>query len=113
MTETFLVTPTADTWYVAMVRAGSGSHALFPLAWDGVSCSGGVCQARQVQPEALTNPVFIDADGSGAYDRFPLAQGLVSPKPSPKPRDVPRRVPTLDEVRGMLRKIVTHGHSAE
>jgi hypothetical protein len=111
VTEKFLVTPTADTWYVAMVRAGSGSHALFPLAWDSVSCSGGVCTARQTQPEALTNPIFIDADGSGAYDRFPLAQGLVSPKPLPKPREVQRRVPTIEELQDAVRKALTHDHS--
>lgn len=72
VTEVFTVTPTADTWFVAMVRAGSACRPLSPLAWDGVSCSGGVCTAKTARAFAATNPILVDADGSGAYDDFPL-----------------------------------------
>ncbi|MCI0574096.1 MAG: hypothetical protein L0Y66_25455, partial [Myxococcaceae bacterium] len=33
----------------------------------------GVCSPVASLPFAFTNPVFVDADGSGAYDAFPLA----------------------------------------
>ncbi|MEW5740405.1 MAG: CehA/McbA family metallohydrolase [Myxococcota bacterium] len=72
VTETFTVTPTVDTWLVAMVRAGSASRPLSPLGWDGVSCSGGVCSPKTDRAFAVTNAILVDADGSGAYDDFPL-----------------------------------------
>lgn len=69
--ETFVVTATGDTWFVAMVRASTASRTLFPMAWDGVSCSGANCTASQSRASAMTNAIFVDGDGSGAYERVP------------------------------------------
>lgn len=49
--------PSADTWFVAAVH---GSGSVFPLA-DGAA------------PFAVTNPVFVDADGGG-YDKPPSGE---------------------------------------
>jgi hypothetical protein len=114
VTEKFLVSPTADSWFVAMVRAGGSSHPLFPLAWDGVGCSGGVCTANAARPQAFTNAILVDADKSGAYDHFPLnpGQGLALPRPAPKP-EAKRRVPSAEEVEQFLRRVTRHDHPAE
>lgn len=70
--ETFTVSPTADTWYTAIVRSTGASRSLAPLVWGGVQCAGGMCTAQEVRPWAVANAVLIDADESGAYDHFPL-----------------------------------------
>ncbi|MBX7114446.1 MAG: hypothetical protein K1X64_08960 [Myxococcaceae bacterium] len=72
VTERFMVSPTADTWFAVVVRATPASRALFPLLWGDVECSAGACSAAEVRPWAVAGPVLIDADGSGAYDHFPL-----------------------------------------
>lgn len=60
-----LPAPTTDNWLVAFVY---GSKSIFPLtdAWPDV-----MGNFRKVTPFALTNPVYIDADGNG-YDKPPF-----------------------------------------
>lgn len=70
--ETFTVTATRDTWFIAMVRASSACRPLTPLVWLGVSCTAANCTPEEVRAHAVTNAIFVDADGSGAYDDFPL-----------------------------------------
>jgi hypothetical protein len=110
VTETFDVTPTADTWYVAMVRSGTASRPLAPLAWDGVSCSGGVCTPKPARAFAVTNPILVDADGSGAYDDYPLKGQPLTSAPPKAPDTVARRVPTLAEFEAFLRQVLFHDH---
>ena len=113
VTEKFTVTPTADTWFVAMVRGGTASRTLFPMAWGAVKCVSGVCTEGDARPWGFTNPVFIDADKSGAYDDFPLkvTQPLSLP-PAPKPTPA-RRVPTMAEVDAALRAMLSHDHTRD
>ena len=110
--DTFTVSPTADTWYVAMVRSGTGGALLFPLGWHGVGCDKGVCTADSARPVGLTNAILIDADKSGAYDTFPLQQGLSAPRAAAPAPSLPvsRRVPTEDEARDALRRMLRHQH---
>jgi hypothetical protein len=107
--ETFLLSPTEDTWYVVMVHGGASSRALFPLAINGTNCTDGVCTARQDKAFAFTNALLIDADHSGAYDAPPAAkrQGLRQATAPPKPR--PARVPTIGEFEEALRQLL-HRH---
>jgi hypothetical protein len=91
LTERFVVNPTKDTWYVVMVRGLGRSmaplHPARPLAW--------------------TNAILVDADGSGAYDDFPLKPGQplhVAQKA------VVRRPPTADELRQALLRLLRHSH---
>ncbi|MBX7116171.1 MAG: CehA/McbA family metallohydrolase [Myxococcaceae bacterium] len=60
-----LPAPTEDNWLVAFVY---GNKSVFPLndAWPDM-----LGNFRRVIPFALTNPVFIDADGNG-YDKPPF-----------------------------------------
>ena len=60
-----LPAPTTDNWVVAMVY---GTRSLFPLNFNAPGNSGSV---TATMPFALTNPVFIDADGNG-YDKPPF-----------------------------------------
>lgn len=60
LVEKFTVQAAADTWFVAMARSTSG-RSMRPLHDD--------------RPIAYTNAVLVDADGSGAYDDFPLKPG--------------------------------------
>src|SRR6185436_9498841 len=108
--EKFIVTPTADTWYLAFVRGSSATHTLFPLLIDGVGCnSSGACTTGNKFPWSFTNPVLVDADKSGKYDDFPMkGQGLAAPlKPVSKK---PYRVPSASEVLEMIRKLEAHEH---
>jgi hypothetical protein len=73
LVETFRVQPVADAWYVVILRSTGAGGTLYPLAYDSVTCSNAVCTANAAKPHAFTNPIFVDADGSGAYDRFPQA----------------------------------------
>jgi hypothetical protein len=110
VTERFTVSPTADTWYVAMVRAGTASRGLAPMAWGGVSCTAGVCTETDTRPWGFTNAVLIDADKSGKYDDFPIkvSQPLsLPPRPAPA---AARRVPTIGEFEAALRKMLSHDH---
>ncbi len=108
--ESFLVTPTADTWYVAMVRGSAASRGLAPMAWHGVGCDpAAVCTANDTKPVGFTNAVLIDADKSGTYDDFPIKTPQMLRLPPPKPA-APRRTPTVAEVEEALRKMLAHGH---
>jgi hypothetical protein len=96
-----------------MVRGGTASHSLAPLAWGSVTCANGVCTEDSTRPTGFTNAVLIDADKSGAYDDFPLkiTQPLNLP---PAPKSPPaRRVPSLEEFRKALRAMLSHDHSKE
>jgi hypothetical protein len=73
--------PTADDFYFVVVR---GSQSLMPLVYDGTQTSNGSVTAVAAKPFNFTNPIFIDADGSGAYDHFPHVTGS-QPSPSPAP----------------------------
>ncbi len=107
VTHAFEVTPARDTWYVVMLRSTSTTRTLFPLAYEGVTCDGATCRPRSAGPAAFTNALLVDADGSGAYDDFPLkvSSGLSLPAPPAPP--APRRVPTLDELDAAIRAL-TH-----
>lgn len=104
--ETFTVTPAHDTWLVAMVRASAASRTLIPMAWDKVKCSSDICSATGARAFAVTNAILVDADGSGAYDNFPLKpmQGLRR-LPAP-PVAGERRVPSTSELKEVLRSVI-------
>ena len=57
--------PMADTWLVAMVY---GSKSLAPLSYNPPGLMGGVTPTT---PFALTNPIYVDADGNG-FDKPPF-----------------------------------------
>lgn len=106
--ETFRVQPTADTWFVGMVRSSTAARTLAPLAWEGVSCSGGVCTASASRAFALTNPILVDADGSGAYDDFPLKPGQpLTASPVTRLKGPPR-VPSTEEFEAFLDALSHH-----
>jgi hypothetical protein len=107
--ERFTVTPAADTWYVAMVRSSSAARTLAPLAWTGVRCTNGVCRPTDNRAEAFTNAILIDADGSGAYDAFPLQPGNPL-QAAPPTRPATRVVPTAEQLDDMLRRLLRHEH---
>ncbi len=110
LTHAFEVTPAKDTWYVVMLRSTSAARTLFPLASDGTSCDGATCKANTSRPAAYTNAILVDADGSGAYDDFPLkvSQGLSLP--TRPPVDAPRRVPTVEELEQALKAMLRQKH---
>lgn len=95
ITQTFTVTPTADTWFVAMARGTTG-RSMRPL--------------HDSRPAAWTSAILIDADGSGAYDDFPLKPGQpLSVRPPPEaPR--PRVVPTAQQLNEIIVKLLEHKH---
>ena len=106
--ETFRVTPSADTWFVAMVRASAASRTLAPLAWDGVSCSGGICSPSGSRAWGVTNAILVDGDGSGAYDDFPLKPTQPLTAAHAEEDRGPRRVPSNAELEAWLRKLLRH-----
>lgn len=107
VSRTFEVTPTADAWYVVMVRSTSAARDLFPLAFRS-SCSEALCSRSAPRAFAFTNPVFVDADGSGAYDVFPLPMGQGLQRRSPLPPPVPRWIPSVEEAEAILRELLRH-----
>lgn len=109
--EKFTVTPTADTWFVAFVRASSAARTLAPMAWTGVRCTNGVCRATDNRADAFTNAILVDADGSGAYDSFPLQPGQPIKKALPVVTKRAPREPTAAEFDAMLQKVLRHDHS--
>ncbi|MCA3015045.1 MAG: CehA/McbA family metallohydrolase, partial [Myxococcaceae bacterium] len=109
--EAFTVPVTADTWFVAMVRSGSATRVLAPVVWAEVRCRNGVCTAADARAQAFTNPVFIDADGSGRYDTFPSRPGQPL-TPAPRPRRV-RGELTRDDLEAVLRSVLKHERSAD
>lgn len=78
--------PARDNWVVALVY---GSKSLFPLTFKSPSATSA---AKTVYPFALTNPIFIDADGGG-YDRPPFNP---SELPAPETARVAREELRLD-----------------
>lgn len=71
--------PTTDNWLVAMIY---GSKSLFPLNFNAPGSSGALAA---IAPFALTNPVFIDANGGG-FDKPPFkpagnARRVAPPEP--------------------------------
>lgn len=94
LTEKFVVTATADTWFVAMARGTTG-RTMVPLHGS--------------RPAAWSSAILIDADGSGAYDDFPLKPGqpLTAVKPA-APRSP--KVPTQQEFVEALKALLEHKH---
>ncbi len=92
VTEHFVVKPTKDTWFVAMVR-GVGGRSMWPLT--------------DSQPAAWTNAILVDADGSGKYDDFPLK--LSQPLRLPQPvKPVVSHVPTATEFQAAAWLLLNH-----
>lgn len=106
VTERFVVAPAADTWFVVMVRSSSAARPLSPMAWSGVRCTAGVCRANDDRPAAITNAILIDADGSGAYDRFPLQPG--QPLRRDRPVAAPKQALTGEAFDAALRTLLQH-----
>ncbi len=95
LTEKFIVTPTADTWFVGMAR-GLNGRSMRPLHGS--------------RPVAYSNAILIDADGSGKYDDFPLKAGqplTAAVKPVVKPAPI---VPTKREFLQAIVNIIEHKH---
>ena len=94
LTERFVVKPTKDNWYVAMVRS-SGGRSMWPLHGS--------------LPAAWTNAILVDADGTGKYDDFPLklSQGLSIPQPQ---KPLVAHVPTVEEFERAVRLLLNHTH---
>jgi hypothetical protein len=65
--------------------------------------------AVSARPAAWTNAVFVDADGSGAYDDFPtkVPKSLRLRKVT---APVAARIPSAEAFDGMLRSLVRHEH---
>ncbi len=79
--------PTYDTWFVAMVY---GSKSLAPLAYNPPGLMGGVTPSA---PFAITNPIYVDADGNG-FDKPPFNPARPKVMPIVKePPGVPVRSP--------------------
>lgn len=95
LVETFDVQVSSDTWFVAMARATTGRsmrplHDSLPFAWS--------------------NAILLDADGSGAYDDFPLKPGQplrVARPPEAKASPV---VPSKQELVRALIALINHSH---
>lgn len=94
---TFRVKPGKDSWFVAMAR---GSSSMQPLM-EGTAFG-------------MSSALLVDADGSGAYDRFPL---LVSPPPPPAPPVWhpspllrPLRAPSIEELDRVGRALMAEHH---
>lgn len=94
VTDTFTAHPTKDAWYVVMARQVNGG-SLFPL--------------HSAQAIAYSNAVLVDADGSGAYDDFPLKATRSRVPVLRAQASVPRR-PTPEEFAKALVKILEHKH---
>ena len=94
LVEKFVVQPAADTWFVAMARGTSGRN-MRPL--------------HDSRPAAWSSAILVDADGSGAYDDFPLKPG--QPLKVARPQVVePVKVPTEREFAEAIRKLIEHKH---
>jgi hypothetical protein len=92
--EHFVAHPGADTWYVVMVRGLSG-RSMWPLHAE--------------RPIAYSNAILVDADGSGAYDAFPLSAG--QPLSAPPPPHVWRPVvPTPAQLERAIWQLVYADH---
>jgi hypothetical protein len=94
LSDRFVVQPTSDTWYVVMVR-GVDTRASWPL--------------HGARAHAWTNAILVDADGSGAYDDFPLKPGQPLRAPPPQVRPAPS-VPTAEALRRAIAELFNHSH---
>jgi hypothetical protein len=94
VTDSFTVHPTADTWFVVMVR-GVNTRALWPL--------------HGARAAAWSNAFLVDADGSGAYDDFPLKPGQPL-RAAPKSAGKALRPPTASELQKAIASIIDHKH---
>ena len=92
--ERFVVKPVKDTWYVAMVRS-SGGRSMWPLT--------------DARPNAWTNAILVDADGSGKYDDFPLKLQQPLRVPQPVKALVPH-VPNATEFQHAAWMLLNHTH---
>lgn len=112
VTEKITVTPAADTWYVVILRSSTSVPTMFPLAYSDIDCDGNLCTADAARPYAFSNPIYVDADGSGAYDKFPqkIARSLRYFPPAQPTRIESPRTPTLEELNGALRELLHHDH---
>lgn len=109
----FDVQPTADAWFVVLVRGGAPSRDLAPLVFRGAcNSSTKACSSVSAKALAFSNPVYVDADGSGAYDRFALQQGLQRASPAqPSPPTPARRMRiSVPEAEAALRAALRHEH---
>jgi hypothetical protein len=97
-TARFVLSPSADTWYVVMVRAVNSNRSLMPLTG--------------ARPFAVANAILVDADRSGAYDDFPLKGQPLTAAPKPPAPVGPRRVPTLEEFARALERVLHCGHES-
>lgn len=105
VTHSFEVTPSADNWYVVMVRSTSAARDLFPLVFR-TRCESGACTRTSSRAFAFSNPIVVDTDGNGEFNPpIGLTQPLRSPPPIVKP---PAFVPTEEQAREILRKILAH-----
>jgi hypothetical protein len=93
--EKFVVTPGADTWFVGMVRGTAGRN-MSPF--------------HGARPLAYANAILIDADGSGAYDDFPLKPGQPLEVARPKVAPQPVVVPTARQFSEAVKKLLAHEH---
>ncbi len=101
---TFEVSPSVDTWFVAVARdnpESGNNHDLFPLLLS-----------REELPFAFTNAVFVDRDGNGRFDA-PGPQGEISTAPPgllapsiPLPTDDQRKRGFAND----LLETLLHGH---
>ncbi len=94
LVETFDVQVTSDTWFVGLTRATTGRpmkplHNSLPFAWS--------------------NAILIDADGSGAYDDFPLKPGQPLRVSKTEPKPAPKVPSERDIVRAMI-ALLHHTH---
>jgi hypothetical protein len=107
LVQTFRDQPTEDTWYVVLLRSGAAA-TLYPLGY-GVTCVGAVCTATAEKPYAFTNPIFVDADGSGAYDNFPQKARSIRAPERRTPTE-PGRGATIEELETAIHRALEHSH---
>lgn len=94
LTEKFIVTASADTWFVGMARGTTG-RTMRPLHGS--------------RPAAWSNAILIDADGSGKYDDFPLKPGQPLTAVKAPVQHTPK-VPTAREFVTAIKAIIDHSH---
>jgi hypothetical protein len=102
--DSFTVQPQADTWFMVIVRSSAGP-TLFPLEWGSATCDSTGCTSSSARPYAFTNPIFVDGDGSGAYDHFPLRLPA-SLHVTAKPPRLAARAPSGAELELLIRSLV-------
>ena len=81
--------PAGDDFFVVVARNSNASQDLMPMVYDGVSTSSGQITEKPAHAFAFTNPLFIDRDGSGAYDHFPHLQDAAGTRSRPRSRPLP------------------------